>query len=138
MFSIIFIIGVITIVMVSFGVSVNVFLNLDVNTSTHINETNGLIFYKVPDARWLDMEEYDFIDNDDIRNIQDVEGIKSVTPYYVVADWRDGEIKTMTVENSSGKKKEISYYWEKMSKYYNKDWYAKIAYFHMIPYSIYN
>lgn len=66
MFSIIFIIGVITIVMVSFGVSVNVFLNLDVNTSTHINETNGLIFYKVPDARWLDMEEYDFIDNEDI------------------------------------------------------------------------
>lgn len=133
MFSIIFIIGVITIVMVSFGVSVNVFLNLDVNTSTHINETNGLIFYKVPDARWLDMEEYDFIDNEDIRNIQDVEGIKSVIPYYVVADWRDGEIKTMTVENSSGTKKEISYYWEKMSKYYNKDWYAKIAIFSYDP-----
>ena len=79
------------------------------------------------------MEEYDFIDNEDIRNIQDVEGIKSVTPYYVVADWRDGEIKTMTVENSSGTKKEISYYWEKMSKYYNKDWYAKIAIFSYDP-----
>ncbi len=133
LFSILLLVGIICINVISFSLSSTVSLKSDINKQKYSQQLNGLIYSKLSDARWLDFEEYDYIDTSDIEMIKKIEGIKSVTPYYALGDFMEGKNHSLKLTTSNGQSKEKSYYWKKMSETYGVDWYLKIAIFSYDP-----
>lgn len=133
LFIVLFLVGVICINLISVSLSSNIALKAKINNQKASLQSNGLIYYKLPDARWLDFEEYDYIEPEDVAAIQKINGVQSVTPYYALGDYGNGENRSLNLMKSNGQSQKITYYWEKMSKVYGIDWYLKIAIFSYDP-----
>ncbi|MFR1171830.1 MAG: ATP-binding cassette domain-containing protein, partial [Coprobacillus cateniformis] len=74
LFIVLFLVGVICINLISVSLSSNIALKAKINNQKASLQSNGLIYYKLPDARWLDFEEYDYIEPEDVAAIQKING----------------------------------------------------------------
>lgn len=123
------VIGLLSTVFISYSLSQRITLNLQTTEYQNSLSHNGLIYYKLPDARYLDWETYDFIENEDLKMIQQISGVQSITPYYNIKDFHHGEGREFTLTSKDGVKKKCSYYWPRQSKNLGIDFYAKIVIF---------
>lgn len=133
LYIVLFLVGVICMNLISVSLSSNLSLKVNLNNQKASLQSNGLIYYKLPDARWLDYEEYDYIEPEDIEAIQKINGVQSITPYYALGDYKNGDNRSLTLTRTNGESQEISYYWNEMSKVNGIDWYLKVAIFSYDP-----
>ena len=91
------VIGVLSTVFISYSLSQRITLNLQTTEYQNSLSHNGLIYYKLPDARYLDWETYDFIENEDLKMIQQISGVQSITPYYNIKDFHHGEGRELSL-----------------------------------------
>lgn len=129
LYLIMFILGAFTICFISYLISHNTIMNMDLKEESHAEETMGLVFYKNTDARWIDMKNPDFVENSEIESIKDISGVKEVIPYYALNGFGADPNNYFHITNHQGKNIDVSYYWPESAKKYGKDWYANVAIF---------
>lgn len=133
MYIVLLIVTIMTAMLISMSLSENITLNMQISDNHDTSEYRGLIFYKLPDARFLNFEEYDFIQSEDLELIKGIEGVQTVTPYYAIPDWRDGKDKSFHFTSLDGHEKIYSYYWPKQSESLGTDFNIKIVIFSYDP-----
>lgn len=129
LYLIMFILGAFTICFVSYLISHNTIMNMDLKEESYAEETMGLVFYKNTDARWIDLKCPDFVEDSEIESIKGISGVKEVIPYYALNGFGADPHNYFHITNQYGKDVDVSYYWPENSKKYGKDWYANVAIF---------